>query len=237
MSRKKKKNSTKRTTKKPPTSVKATPKRNRWKTVLTFLAGSGILVALLSVAYKYMLGNVALEYVQPVGRSYEFQLKNDTPVDKTVKSFRFDPPRTQKVVYQITDNIYADVNKDNSVAMPGGNISYVPAAEFKELDGLKLVANSSLKFRVPPLSSRPWMQPEASIVDVKIETESSNLFLQGIERLLASAGIRSPVRNIRYLVINNYWTESHSTSIDEAIRLFCRDNDEMAKSSICTGKP
>lgn len=210
--------------------------KNRWARVVAFLAGSGILVALLGSVYQYASGNAPLEYVQVVGRSYEFQLKNETPSDKTVKSFRIDLPRVQQVVYRVTEDIYANVDKDGQVTLPGGNISYVPAAEFKELDGQRLPANSILKFRVPPLSSRPWMQPEATIVDVHLELESSNLALRGIERLLAAVGLRSPARSVRYLVVDNYWTISSSTSLDEAIRVFCRDNDEMAKSSVCIAK-
>jgi len=208
---------------------------NSWLTkLLAFFVGSGILAVLLGVAYQYFAGNISLEFVQAIGRAYEFQLKNDTPSDRTVKSFRIDPPRVQQVVYKVTEDVYADIDYQGSVSLPGGNVSYVPAAEFKELDGQRLPANSSLKFRVPPLSSRTWMAPEAAIVDVHYELESSNPVLSAIEGLLNVAGIRSSVRGIRYLVIDNYWTISQSASIDEAIRVFCRDNETMAKSSTCT---
>lgn len=214
-------------------SMPAQGRRHLLAPLLTFLAGSGILVALLAVSYQYYAGNVSLEFVQPVGRGYEFQFKNDTPSDRTVKTFRVDPPSPQKIVYKITEDVYADVDGRGQVTLPGGNISYVPAAEFKELDGQRLSANSSLKFRVPPLSSRSWMAPEATIVDVRFELESANPALAAIEKLLDTIGLHSRTRTIRYLVIENYWAVSYSASLGEAIRVFCRDNDSMAKSSIC----
>lgn len=208
--------------------------RHRWAvSSLAFLGSSGILVVLLGLVYQYCAGNVSLDFVQAAGRGYEFQLTNNTPSDRTVKIFRVDPPRTQKSVYKVSEDVYAQINEQGQVTLPGGNVSYVPAAEFKELDGQNLLANSSLKFRIPPLSSRSWMQPEATIVDVRFELESTNKTLAALDSLLNLTGIRSRTRTVRFLVIENYWTVSNSTSLDEAIRVFCRDNDLMAKSSTC----
>lgn len=221
----------------PPRQQPTTSARRRWVApFLTFLAGSGILLALLGAAYQHYSGNVSLEFVQAVGRGYEFQLKNDTPSDRTVKKFRVDPPHTQKVVYKVAEDVYAQINDQGQVTLPGGNVSYVPAAEFKELDGQKVVANSSLKFRIPPLSSRSWMQPEATVVDIRFELEPTNPTLAAVDSVLDLTGIRSRARTVRFLVIENYWTVSNSTSLDEAIRVFCRDNDSMAKSSTCANE-
>lgn len=217
-----------------PRQPAATLQRRRWfSPTIAFLAASGILVALLGSAYQYVEGNVSLEFIQSVGRAYEFQLKNDTPSDRMVKTFRIVPPRVQKVVYKITEDVYANIDKQGRVTLPGGNISYVPAAEFKELDGQKLPANSTLKFRVPPLSSRPWMTPEATIIDIQFELESANIALASLEKFLDTIGLRTRNRAVRYLVIENYWTVSHAASAGEAIRVFCRDNESMAKSSTC----
>lgn len=211
---------------------------NGWMMKLfAFIVSSGILVTLLGVAYQYLAGNVYLEFVQPIGRAYEFQLKNDTPSDLTVRSFRIDPPRVQKVIYQSTEDMYATIDNQGRATLPGGNVSYVPAAEFRGLDGQRLPANSPLKFRVPPLSNRSWLAPAATIVDVRYELASSNSVLSTIEFLLDAVGIRARVRTVRYLVIDNYWTISQSASIDEAIRVFCRENEAMEKSSVCvTGR-
>jgi hypothetical protein len=129
--------------------------------------------------------------------------------------------------------VYAQINDQGQVRLPGGNISYVPAAEFKELDGQKLLANSSLKFRIPPLSSSSWVQPEATIVDIRFELEAINQNLATLDSFFDLTGVRSHPRTIRFLVIENYWTISNATSLNEAIRVFCRDNDSMANSSAC----
>jgi hypothetical protein len=218
----------------PPRQQPKTSAHRHWVTgLLSLLAGSGILVALLGAVYQHYSGNVSLEFVQTIGRAYEFQLKNDTPSDRTVKKFRVEPPRTQKVIYKITEDMYAQINDQGQVRLPGGNISYVPAAEFKELDGQKLLANSSLKFRIPPLSSSSSMQPEATIVDIRFEIEAKNQTLATLDSFLDLTGIRSRARTIRFLVIENYWTISNATSPNEAIRVFCRENDSMANSSAC----
>ncbi|MDR2219481.1 MAG: hypothetical protein LBE24_02765 [Methylobacillus sp.] len=211
---------------------------NKWLGKISmFLVSSGIFVALLGVIYRYWATNVSLEFVQPIGNAYEFSLKNETPVDRTVKMFRIVPPSVQKVAYRITEDIYVNLDDQGRVILPGGNVSYIPAVEFKELDGQKIPANGSLKFRVPPLSSRSWMAPEAFIVDVRYELEPSNSVLAIFETLLDDIGMRSREQTIHYMVVENYWTVSRSDFVnDEAIRVFCRDNEAMAKSNICAPK-
>ena len=114
--------------------------------------------------------------------------------------------------------------------------SYVPAAEFRELDGQKIDANSTLKFRVPPLSSSFWMEPEATIVDIRYELEATNPVLSALELVLQAVNLRSTERSIRHLVVNNYWTISQSNGLDEALRVACRDDDSLSKSDVCDAK-
>lgn len=218
-----------------PSSSRSVVQKRRFSLSTSFqwLGGTGILLSLLTVAYQYLLGNISLEYLQPLSHGYEFQIKNDTPSDRVVKNFRVDPPSSQQVVYKITQNVYAKENDNGQVTLPGGNVSYVPAAEFNELDGQLLLANSTTKFRIPPLSSRPWMEPEATIVDIKYELEPKNIVLHGFEDLLNVVGLRSAGRSVRYLVIGNYWTISHSKSLDEALRVACRDDDSLYKLGVC----
>ena len=198
--------------------------------VLVFLIASGIFFVFLKLAYQYFAEIFLWNSCRQSEKAYEFQLKNDTPADFTVKSFRIEPPRKQDVIYTITEDVYANIDDQGRVSLPE---IYVPAAEFKDLDGQRLQANSSLKFRVPPLSSRTWATPEAAIVEMHYELEPSNHMLSTIEKLLNTVGFHSRVQSIRYLVIDNYWTISPSTSINEAIHIFCRDNESMAKSSTC----
>ena len=150
-----------------------------------------------------------------------------------MKSFRIDPPRRQNVIYSVTEDVYAENEGQRNVRLHGGNLIYVPAAEYKELDGQILLANSSLKFRVPPLADRTWLKTDAAIVDVHYELEPTNKVLS----LLNAIGIKNKVENFRYLVISNYWTSvSPSVSINEAIRIFCRDNVSTVTENICRHK-
>lgn len=201
---------------------------------LGFLVTSGILVTILAGIYQYWANNISLKFIRPLGNAYEFQLQNQTPVDQVVEQFRIVPPDHQKVIYTTTRDVvgYSD---QAGAHLPGGNTSYVPAAEFHELDGITLPANSSQKFRVPPLSSRSWMEPAASIIDIKFQLKSANPILSAVESFLNIIGFRSPVRTTRYLVINNYWTVSNTQSLDEALRIYCRDDDSNGSSDICSG--
>lgn len=210
-----------------------------WKAISglsAVLIASGLLAALLGAAYQYFAGDVQLEFLQPVGRAYEFQLRNGTPSDRRVVSFRIQAPLPQNVVYKVTEDVHATVDEQGRVSLRGGNVSYVPAAEFRELDGQIVEANASVKFRVPPLSSRSWMAPEAAIVVAHYETASANALLSTVEKVLAASGFRPGVKTVRYIVIENYWAVTHSTAIDEAIRVYCRDNDAMARATVCSGK-
>lgn len=199
-----------------------------------FVVGSGIAVGIIGSSYQYIVGDVSLEFVQPIGRAYEFQLKNDTPSDRLVKFFRIESPGPQQVIYETTEDVYLNVNKQGQVTMPGNGRSYVPAAEFKELDGQRLAANTALKFRIPPLVDIVWMRPLAAIVDVRFELVSANPILSALETIFHHTGLRSRDRTVRYLIIDNYWTVSRSNSIDEAMRVYCRDGGASLKSNACT---
>lgn len=210
-----------------------------WKGIsklAAILVASGVLAALSGAAYQQLAGDIQLEFLRPMGRAYEFQLRNDTPSDRRVISFRIQAPLPQNVVYKVTEDLYATVDEHGDVSLPGGNVSYVPAAEFRELDGQVIEANSSVKFRVPPLSSRSWMTPEAAIVGVHYETASTNALLSAVDKVLVAFDFRDPVKTVRYIVIENYWAVTHSSSINEAIRVYCRDNDAMVRAAVCGGK-
>ena len=208
-------------------------KKSYLKGSFIWLGSTGLLLAVLVGTYQYCFASVMLEFLQPVGRAYEFQLKNDIPADWVVRSFRVVPPRPQQVIYRTTEDVYASVLPTGDVVLPGGNVSYVPAAEYKELDGQRILANSAQKFRIPPLSSRPWMEPVASIVDVDYELTPANRILAGVEWMASQAGFRSGFKSKRYIVVDNYWVSSNSSSIEEALRVACRDNDSLARSGSC----
>lgn len=218
----------------PPPLAKNPPSRI-WRSI-QWLGAAGFLVAAFNVTYQYFGSNVQLEFIQPLSRGYEFQIKNDTPSDRTIKKFRVVIPVPQKSLYRITQDINVERNAKGETVFPGGNITHVPAAEFKELDGQKIVANSSMKFRLPPLAARSWLEPEASIIDIRYELEPTNPALQAIELLFGAIGIYSRDRTVRYLVLGNYWVVSQSASLNEAIRVACRDDESIAKISACNAE-
>lgn len=208
-------------------------KKGKVRGAWTLLVGSGVLALLLAGAYQYIEGSVSLEFVQALGRGYEFQIKNATPADKTITRFRVVAPPHQHLIYRITQDTYAHQDPDGKVVLPGGNLSYIPAVEYKELDGRRVLANSDIKFRVPPLSDRPWMEPDAAIFSIRYDIESSNPMLSSLERVLNKTGLRSDEMTIKYLVVDNYWIPTNSDSPAEAIRVFCRDNEDLASAGTC----
>lgn len=222
-----------------PITTKNVPPRgsSRIRHTITWLASAGFLVAATTPAYQHFFGNVSVEFVQSLQRGYEFQLKNDTPSDRVVKKFRVMPPNGQQVIYKITQDIYGELDTvNNTVSLPGGNISEVPAARYKELDGRRVAANTSTKFRIPPLSDRTWAEPEASIIALRFEIEPANVMLANIEKLLTVIGLHDKERMFRYLVINNYWVLASSSSVHEAIAITCREDQLISKLEVCDGK-
>ena len=216
------------------TSARAVSWLSKNSIALVKWGGAGILSAFLLAMYQHLFGNVSLEFIRPLSKGYEFQLKNDTSSDRVVKLFRVNQPGKQEVIYKAIQDIYATKNQQGEITLPGGNSIYIPAFEFKELDGRRIPANTSSKFRMPPLSSQPWFEPEAVIVDFHYQIESSNTVLSAIDRLLTVTGLRPTEYTARYLVIGNYWVPSQSTSIKEAIRIACRDDDSPAMHNTCT---
>lgn len=200
------------------------------KKIFGWFATTGILLAGLSIIYKNYFGNIELEFVQPLEKGYEFQFKNDTPSDRIIKKFRINIPLPQKVISKTTKDVYLKLDEKGNSILPGGNMSYVPAAEFKEIDGYTITASSIKKFRVPPLTSRSWIQIMATIVDVSYEIKAKNKILYSIEQFLSYADIYSNKTNIRFLVVDNYWVISESESLEEALRILCRDDDSYAES-------
>lgn len=202
------------------------------------VAGLGLLVTtggvgfLVASIYGYFVKDVTLDFIRPYGRYYIFQLNNETPVDQVVKSFSVMPPGPQSFIFKTTKDVYGDLDDNGSATLPGGNISSIPAVEFHELDGKDLPAHNVHKFRMPPLSSRDYMQPVAAIFEVQYDVIPTNRLLALVDVALRAVGLRNEKTKIRYLVVDNYWYETRSESLKEAIRIACRDDDSL-RSSLC----
>ncbi len=210
-----------------PKSIKA-----QFNKFLIWLAAIGLLPIILGFLHEFITGDVELSYKKPLGRGYEFKISNRTPTDQKIESFRIIPDFDQEFIFKITKNVYGEFGP-NGVSIPGGNTSYVPAYEYKGLDGQVLSAKTDMTFRIPPLSSRSYMQPEALVLFAQYKTSSNNTVLNAFERLLNFFNIRNGDHKIKYLVVENYWTPMANSDKTTAIQVACRDDDQFAKSSIC----
>lgn len=200
-----------------------------------WLASAGVLLALATAAYSHIFGNVSLQYERALDRGYEFSIRNNTPSDRTIRQFRLRLP-DQKVIYTTTKDILATVNeKTNSISLPGGNIHEVPASNFRELDGRVIPANEKIKFRIPPLSNHPWVEPDAIIVVAEYSFKSTNRVLATADWALSFIGLSTDQHLTRFVVLNNNWWPTNVTSKDEAIRQLCRDDANLQRGSTCHG--
>jgi hypothetical protein len=77
------------------------------------------------------------------------------------------------------------------------------------------------------------MTPESIVVFAEYKTKSSNEIMSTIEDFLSSIHLRTGVKKIKYLVVENYWTPIGNDSSIDAVKLACRDDDMFGKSSIC----
>lgn len=161
MSKTKRKNSRKVSVKTPVIQNKkqTTNHLRKLNQVVLWLAATGLLTFISGLVFSYFTGDIEVRYIKPIGRGYEFEITNKSSTDQKVEFLRATPDK-QDVVFKITESVYAELSSDGTVSIPGGNTSYMPAYEFKGMDGFVISANSSTKFKLPPLSSRSYVTPE-----------------------------------------------------------------------------
>lgn len=209
-------------------------KSSKLKQFWTFLIGSGLLLVSLQVSFNYINESVTVSFVRPLGSGYEFKVTNSSPVDYVIEKFRVFPDFNQEFVFAITKDILIESLIDGyGFSVPGGNETYIPAYEFKELDGVDIPSNSSEVFRVPPLSARAYYKPAAMIVFIEYEVMPTNFFINFFHRKLASFGWINSVTKNKYLVAGDYWTPLSLSSEISALETACRDTEWFSKSSKC----
>ncbi|HCA3582012.1 TPA: hypothetical protein MO343_004403 [Salmonella enterica subsp. enterica serovar Ball] len=228
------KNKPQRTQIKNRTSVKKQEKPfyKKINSLLLWLAAIGILPIISNYFLDFFTGDVQVNYIQPSGRGYEFKFVNNSSTDQIIKQFRISPEFGKKFIFKINKSVYAEVT-DNGVTLPGGNSTYMPAFEYKEMNGYVLKAKSEVNFRIPPLVARDYMIPESIVVYADYSTESKNRFMAGIENIFEFIKIRDIKKRKKYLVVDNYWTPLGRENEVDAIKNACRDDDIFAKSEIC----
>lgn len=200
-----------------------------------WLGASGFLLAATGASFDYINGELQLSYSQALGSAYELVMSNTGPSDRVIEEFRVKPPLGQQVIYKITQDVYANV-ENGEVVLPGGPDTYVPAAEFKELDGQTISAKSQIKFRLPPLSDRSWLEPEAALVKIEYSSVPKNVTLRMIEGILRAASLKQPSTTAEFLVLHNYWTPVKSGVLKDAISQACRENSTVAKFEVCRSR-
>lgn len=205
------------------------PKLNQ---AILWLAATGLLTFCADFVFSYFTGDIEVRYIKPVGRGYEFEIKNRSSTDQKIEYLRAIPDQ-QDVVFKITQSVHVDLSSERGVSIPGGNISYMPAYEFKELDDFVISANSTTKFKLPPLSSRSYVTPESVVMFLEYKTSSSNERVSKIEKFLDFVGLRNGHKKLKYLVSENYWTRISNESVVDATKVACRNDDMFSKSSIC----
>ena len=102
---------------------------SRFKKIIEWLTGAGFTLLFISLILQYCSGNVTLVFEKSIDNQYEFYLENTTPFDRVIETFRVHTPPTQKVIFEITKDIYAK-KVGNNIIFPEGDDVYVPAAGY-----------------------------------------------------------------------------------------------------------
>lgn len=189
----------------------------------------------MTTAYNFLVGDVTLSFVKPHGRYYDFALKNDSSADQIVKLFKVDYP-PQKPIAHSTRTIVAKATDAGGYELPGGNTGWIPVTEFNELNGRILPADEVTPFIMPPTNSKNYLQLDAAVFDITLETEPANATLKFIDDILKALRLRNQVTQQRYLVMDNLWIPTRALSVPEAVRLACRDDDSLS-DDLCPAQP
>lgn len=210
-----------------------------WPTKLNkyvlWAAATGLLGFVCKQTYSYFTGDVKAQYVKNVGRGYEFKLVNNSSTDQIVESFRILPDFDQEFAFKINKPIHGVFSHDG-VSIPGGNKTYMPAYEFKGADNRIIKANSSISFKIPPLSARDYVVPESMVVYLKYQTRSANDALNKLENALKQVGLSNSEKKDKYFISENYWMEVDGSANIDAIQELCRDNDAYSSVNMCKDK-
>ncbi|MNF86654.1 hypothetical protein D3C84_690990 [compost metagenome] len=179
---------------------------------------------------------MTLSFIKPHGRYYAFNLENENSADQIVKRFEVEYP-PQKPIAHVTRRIPVEPTGMGGYVLPGGNTSSVPVTEFRELNGMVLPANKITPFLMPPINSKNYLQMDAAVFDVTFETTPVSATLSLIDRMLKAVGLRNEVTKQRYLVVDNLWIPTRSLTVDDAVRLACRDDDSLSVDDLCPAHP
>ncbi|KFX02478.1 hypothetical protein KP22_18475 [Pectobacterium betavasculorum] len=170
---------------------------------LLWLAAIGLLPVVSNYTFDFLTGDVQVKYIKSLERGYEFKLINNSSTDQVIEQFRISPEFGQGIIFKINKPAYG-IFSENGVTLPGGNSTYMPAFEYKEMNGYVLSSKSEVSFRIPPLAARDYMIPEAIIVYADYKTSSKNKIMRNIEQILGFLNIIDINKRKKYIVTDNY---------------------------------
>jgi hypothetical protein len=200
---------------------------------ILWLSAIGLLGVGSSWVYAYFMNDINLRYSKKIGSGYEFNIENSSSTDREIERLRVELNSTQGIIGKFNRDVYVNV-KNGKVDLPGGNVSYIPATEFEELDGMVLSAGSSTNFRIPPLLSQSFISPDYLLVDVVYKTRPTNSILALFERVMAISGLWNSEYKLRYLVADNYWTPVSTNKHIDVLKQACRENHNLRPRPICS---
>jgi hypothetical protein len=200
----------------------------RWLTKgLAIAASLGLSSLLLTTIYNFVVGDVTLSFVKPHGRYYDFNLTNDSSAAQIVTRFDVEYP-PQMPIGHVTRTIVSNSTGTGGYELPGGNRSGIPVTEFHELNGTVLPANKITAFLMPPTNSKSYLQLDAAVFDVTLETEPVNATLSAIDGIFKAIKLRNRVTKQRYLVMDNLWIPTRALTVADAVKTACRDDDSLS---------
>ncbi len=190
------------------------------------------LTAAAMAAVHFLQGQIIVSFSKSLSSGYEFTVENDSSISQRIESLRIMPKLGSKALFVTTSETYLH-ETSHGAELPYGNTSMVPAAEFRDMDGQILRPKQRITFRVPPLVDWNKLKPEASLVDVRYQTEPTNVLLGWTAKLAEGLTLMKLRFTNTYIVINDYWTPTNSSDIKAALAHACSEDVSLRKSPVC----
>lgn len=204
---------------------------NNINNAIKWLGGTvGLFTICISFIYYYFNNSLTLEYIKPLEKGYKFQFINNTLFNQKINSFRviLDQENEQDFIFVVDRNIKGTITKDG-VIIPGGNVTYIPATEYKGVDNISIKSRDKKIFRIPPISSRYYLKPYYAILRIKYSYSSTNKIINLIDSIFKKIGFLNKEKLIRYLIMKDEWIEIPLNRKETVTEIMCREEDMLFK--------
>jgi hypothetical protein len=197
------------------------------------LINLGIVGTVLGGITHFLDSKVIVSFSKPLTSGFEFSAENDSTVSQTIENLRVTPRPGSAAVFKTTESTYLHATRAGP-SLPYGNVSQVPAAAYSDLDGQVLRPQERVTFRIPPLADWPILQPEASLVDVQYRAVPTTTILRWTADLLEGLSIMKLHFTQTYLVVNGYWTPTHTNNLKAALSSACAEDVVLRQTEVCS---